>query len=301
MNMEVDEMGQKKHSKVIDGEITEELAPEQVMSIIESILFSTDRPQSLTHISEAFKGTQVTTPRIKKAIESLKIEYASGFRGITLEEVSSGFQLRTKVDNGTYIKRMMKVRSFRLSGPALEVLSIVAYKQPCIKATVDEIRGVESGHLFRSLMDRGMVNFTGKSELSGKPMLYGTTRKFLETFGLRNLKELPSLAEIDDLLPEGMDAVEEKEETLLELAQGLSEDVGKSYSQGEEELARITDELGGIDTSSEFFEQEKQRMKAKKEAEKAEDIREAMAVGEEVSTRDHNWLARYDLAQVEQN
>lgn len=114
-----------------------------------------------------------------------------------LEEVAGGFQIRTKPDNQKYLQRTVKGRPFRLSGPALEVLAIVAYKQPCTKAMVDEIRGVESGHLMRGLLDRGLMHFAGKSELPGRPMFYETTRKFLEIFSLRNINELPSLNEID--------------------------------------------------------------------------------------------------------
>ncbi len=275
------------------------LEHDQVLSIIESVLFATDKPQSLTVIRQAFKGTTIKSKDIRKAIEELMVEYAGGNRGITLEEVNGGYQLRTKIDNMKFIKRMIKGRSFRLSGPALEVLAITSYKQPCIKAEIDEIRGVESGHLLRGLMERGMVTFAGKSEAPGKPMLYGTTKKFLEIFGLRNLKELPSLSEIDQLIPEGIGEAEEEKETLDQLTDGMSEKIGSSYSEGEEELTKITDQLGSITTSSDFFEQEKQRQKEKREREKAEDIRDAIAVGEEVSTRDKNYLTKWETTQEE--
>jgi len=101
-------------------------------------------------------------------------------RGVTLEEVGTGFQLRTKVDHLQFIRQSVKARPFKLSGPALEVLSIVAYKQPVTKAQIDEIRGVESGHLLRALMEKNLVLFGEKSELPGKPMFYETSRKFLE-------------------------------------------------------------------------------------------------------------------------
>ena len=238
-----------KELKVEEPEDLEDLSQEEVSSILESLLFATDRPQGLNLLSQAFKGTNITTADIKKSIELLKTEYAEKSRGITLDEVGGGFQLRTKIDNLPYMKRMIKTKVFKLSPPSLEVLSIVAYKQPCIKATIDEIRGVESGHLLRALMDRGLMSFLGKSELPGKPMLYGTTKKFLEIFSLRNIRELPSLAEIDALLPDGIGEVEEKEETLSDLTQNLSEEVDTNYSQSEEELEKITDKLGQIKTS----------------------------------------------------
>jgi segregation and condensation protein B len=193
-----------------------------------------------------------------------------------------------------FLKKISKARPFRLSGPALEVLSIIAYKQPIIKNEVDQIRGVESGHLVRALMEKGLVSFEGKTDLPGKPMAYSTTRKFLEIFGLRNLQELPSLTEIDQLLPEGIGEEEEKE-TLSDVTSNMSTSItATSYSEGEEELGLITERLNSIDTSSEFFEQEKVRQKEKREREKAEDIREAMAVGELVENKDIKWLERYE-------
>jgi segregation and condensation protein B len=292
------ELEQFESAEVEEEEFIEE---DEVVSIIESILFSTDRPQSLSLVKQAFKGTNIKTKHIKRAMDSLAVEYAGGRRGVTLEEVNGGYQLRTKVDNMTYLKRMVKGRSFKLSGPALEVLSIVAYKQPCIKSDVDEIRGVESGHLMRGLMDRGLVAFAGKSELPGRPMLYQTTRKFLEIFGLRNLKELPTLSEIDELIPEGIGDEDEKDQTLDQLTGELSQETGTTYSEGEEELMKITDQLSGIETSSEFFEEEKKRQKAKREAERAQDIRDALAVGEDVSTRDIRWLERYEETLAVEN
>ena len=272
---------------------------ERIQSIVESVLFATEKPQSLSVIKQAFKGTSVKTKDIREAIQQLMIDYASGTRGFTLEEVNGGYQMRTKVDNMEYLKRMVKARPFKLSGPALEVMSIVAYKQPVIKAQIDEIRGVESGHLLRALMEKSLVAFAGKSEFPGKPMLYQTTRKFLEIFGLRNLKELPSLSEIDELIPEGIGEEEEKE-SLSDVTQTMSEEIkDDSYSEGEEELMKITEQLSDISTSSEFFEQEKARAKAKRDAERAQDIRDALEVGEEVSTRDKNWLERYDQAMAE--
>jgi segregation and condensation protein B len=268
---------------------------ERLESIIESILFASDRPVSLASIKAVFKDTNVKTDKIRRMIEKLQVEYAGATRGVTLEEVSGGYQLRTKLDNMEFLRRTLKARAFKLSGPALEVLSIVAYKQPLIKAEIDEIRGVESGHLLRALMERGLVNFEGKSELPGRPMQYGTTRKFLEIFGLRNLKELPTLSQIDEILPEGIG--EEEKEKLSDVTAAMSEEIKTgSFSEGEEELMKITSQLEDISTSSNFFEEEKARQKKKKDEEKAQNIREALAVGEEVPKRDINWLKRYEEA-----
>lgn len=278
-----------------DIEELEFLEEVRLDSIVESVLFASDRPVSLNHLKLIFKGTNIRTEQIKRSLDRLAVELAGAVRGVTLEEVPGGYQLRTKVDNMVYLSRAVKARPFKLSGPALEVLSIVAYKQPVVKSEIDEIRGVESGHLLRALMEKALVQFEGRSDLPGKPMQYGTTKKFLEIFGLRNLKELPTLSMIDELIPEGM-TEEEAKPTLSSLTDSLSQQIGSSYSEGEDELLKIEGTLTEISTTTEFFEQEKLRMKQKRDAEKAESIREAMIVGEEVSNRDRNWLARYDEA-----
>lgn len=268
----------------------------QLLSIVESLLFASDKPLSLGTLKQVFAGTTVDTKTIRQTMEEMMRIYADPTRGVALEEMNGGWQLRTKLDNMDFLKRIFKARPFRLSGPALEVLSIIAYKQPIIKNEVDQIRGVESGHLVRALMDKGLVSFEGKTDLPGKPMAYSTTRKFLEIFGLRNLNELPSLGEIDQLLPDGIGEEVEEKETLSDVTENMSTMVTTtSYSEGEEELLEITTKLGTITTSSEFFEQEKQRQKQKREKEKAEDIREALAMGEPVENKDIRWLEKYEM------
>ncbi len=294
VDLEGSELESFEAAEIAEVEFIEE---EQAESIIESILFASDRPVSLLSIREVFKGTNITKDKAKRILTNLAVEYASGRRGITLEEITGGYQVRTKIDNMNFLKRTLKTRAFKLSGPALETLAIVAYKQPVIKSEIDQIRGVESGHLLRALMEKGLCNFEGKAEnLPGRPMQYGTTRRFLEIFGLRNIKELPTLSQIDELLPEGIGEDEDDQKpTLATVTDSMSEQVKSvSYSQGEEELGDIESELQTITTSSDFFEQEKVRQKQKRDAEKAQDIRDAMTVGEEVAKRDINWLKKYD-------
>lgn len=280
-----------------DIEELEFVEEERLESIVESVLFASDRPVSLASLKLLFKGTNVKGDKIRRALDQLAVEYAGGRRGVTLEEVPGGYQLRTKIDNMEFLKRTLKARQFKLSGPALEVLSIVAYKQPLVKSEVDEIRGVESGHLLRALMEKNLVCFEGKSELPGRPMQYGTTKKFLEIFGLRTIKELPTLSQIDELLPEGIDEQQaEEKQTLASLTDSLSENFNGSYSQGEDELMKIQEQLEDISTSTNFFEEEKRRQAEKRDAERAQGIRDALAFGEPVSTRDQNWLIKFDEA-----
>ena len=293
--IEPNEMSQLDFSDVEDDvNCTVEL--EVRKRVVEAVLFVSDKPVGMTTLLAAF-GTEevVKKPHIREALDKLEDELIEQDRGFRLHQVDGGYQLRTAEDLKDYLQNTIKARSFRLTGPSLEALAMVAYKQPCPKNQIDEIRGVDSSHLIRALMDRNLLAFAGKSELPGKPMLYKTTPKFLEVFGLRNIKELPSLSEIEALLPNGIGEEEEEEkETLSDLAGKLGEDFEGSYSASEEELGKINDQLSTISTETEFFEQEKQREKERKEKEKAEDIREALMVGEEVSTRDQNWLVRYD-------
>ncbi len=276
----------------------EVLTSEQIRSIVESVLFSTDKPLSIPVIKQAFKGTNVKSKDIRECLTALVEDYATTNRGFSLNEVGGGFQLRTKPENMKYLRQSVKARPFRLSGPALEVLSIVAYKQPMTKAQIDEIRGVESGHLLRALMEKSIISFGERSDLPGKPMFYETTRRFLEIFGLRNIQELPSLNEIDQLIPEGIGDDVEKE-TLGDITEQMSTETAASYSIGEDELLKITDELSQITTSSDFFEQEKVRLREKRDADRAQDIREKMIVGEAVDEKDQRWLERYDAAKIE--
>lgn len=278
-------------------EVEDALAEERIVSIVESLLFATDRPQSVAMLKTAFKGTNVRAADIRGALNQLQIEYAGGQRGVYLEEVSGGYQLRTKPDNMDFMRRTVRAKPFKVSGPALEVLAIVAYKQPTTKSQIDEIRGVESGHLLRALMEKSLVHFAGKSELPGKPMLYGTTRRFLEIFGLRNLDELPSISEIDQLIPEGIGDEEEKE-TLDSVTDQMAQEAGATYSEGEEELNKIAADLEKVTTTTDFFEQEKQRMKRQRDAERAQDLREALAVGEIITESDQRWLDKYERERL---
>ncbi len=271
------------------------ITDDEAISIMESLLFISDRPVGLTTFKTAFENTNIDTKKIKELINELKIDYVNTRRGVALEEIDGAYQLRTKSDNQDFIKKILKPKIFKLTGPSLETLAIVAYKQPCVKSQVDEIRGVESGHLIRALMDKGLVAFDGKSDFPGRPMLYKTTRKFLEIFGLRNLNELPSLAEMEEIITEGIGEDEDNKPTLSQLAGTLKENFeAQSYSIGEEELGKITEQLSGISTETEFFEVEKQKQKESRDRDRAEGLREALILGDVVDPKDEKWLQRYD-------
>ena len=178
------------------------LSLEDLQSVLESVLFVMGKSLSIKQCTQLFCKENISAAEVKKALLALAERYKKTSCGLELVELAGAWQMRTKEENRDYVRRLIKGRMFQLSAPALEVLAIVAYKQPCVKTEIDEIRGVESGHLLRTLMEKDLVDFGPKSTAPGKPATYKTTARFLETFGLKNLKVLPSAEDIVDLLPE---------------------------------------------------------------------------------------------------
>ena len=175
---------------------------EDISSIVESLLLASDKPLKMSDFLSCM-GEEVKPSEIKNGLFELGKIYQNKARGISLREAAGGWQLITKDENKDYVRYLKKSRPFRLSKPALEVLSIIAYQQPCTRGEINQIRRTDSGHILRSLMDRDLAAFAGQSEQPGKPMMYKTTKKFLEVYGLKNLKNLPSLDNIkDEFLPE---------------------------------------------------------------------------------------------------
>ena len=165
-------------------------------SVIEAILFASDEPLSaekLAAIAEFTGGVK----QVKKCIETLNEQYRQGSRAFRIEEIAGGYQMMTLPEYNSWLKKLLRERGDNKLTPAsLETLAVIAYKQPVIRANVEAIRGVACGELIRSLMYKGLVKIVGKAEILGRPLLYGTTRKFLEVFGLNDLKDLPKVEEL---------------------------------------------------------------------------------------------------------
>ena len=171
----------------------------RIKSIINSLLFAAEKPLSTARIADVF-DKEVDTTTIKETLNEMKAEYAENDSiGFNMEEVSDGWQLRTRDENNTWVKKLENIKPIRISPSALEALAIIAYKQPVIKAEVDKIRGVDSSHLVKALMERNLIKINGRADLPGKPLLYSTTPEFLEIFCLRDINDLPSLTEIEEL------------------------------------------------------------------------------------------------------
>ena len=165
--------------------------------IIEALLFASDKPLTILDIQSALPEEDST--RISEAIKELQEEYGSMARSFLLKEVAGGYQFRTQSHYAPYILQMLKTSPARLSRAALETLAIVAYKQPVLRQEIERLRGVDVGGILRTLLEKGVLRIVGRKNLPGRPLLYGTTKKFLEVFDLKNLQSLPKLKEIKEL------------------------------------------------------------------------------------------------------
>lgn len=165
---------------------------------VEAILFAADRPVAAAKISRAIEGADVRT--VRKCVEQLNQEYAQTGRAFQIEEIADGYQILTRPEFWKVVSKIRQTRTeTKLSPASLETLAIAAYKQPVLRADIEAIRGVQSGELLRGLLERGLIKVVGRLDTIGRPILYGTTRRFLEQIGLNTIKNLPRM---DQLRPQ---------------------------------------------------------------------------------------------------
>jgi segregation and condensation protein B len=188
---------------------------EDVKSIIESLLFVADGPQTLQRFVEVFDGVDKET--IQAVLQELQGEYDAERRGVRLVEVAGGFQLRTAKNNADWVKKFLGGRPARMGKATLETLAIVAYRQPITRAEIEAIRGVDVDGVIATLLERNLIRAVARKDVPGRPFLYGTTPEFLQLFNLKDLTHLPTLKEMDEIsLPEipgdviSLDQLEEK-------------------------------------------------------------------------------------------
>lgn len=161
-----------------------------VKQAVEAVLFASDDPVPVSKFKDLIP--EAKPAEISQAIESLKSDYDRDGRAFSVQEIAGGVQLLTRPEHADIIARLKRSKADKkLSGAALEVLAIVAYKQPIKRADIEAIRGVASGELLRALMERGLVRIVGREDVPGAPVQYGTTKEFLEAFGIRGLEDLP--------------------------------------------------------------------------------------------------------------
>jgi segregation and condensation protein B len=163
-------------------------------SVIEAVLFATDEPLPESKLAGI---VETTGKQIRESVENLNAKYQANGNAFRIEQIAGGYQMLTQPIYNSWLKKMLKVRSDnKLSPAAMETLAIIAYKQPIIRADIEAIRGVAVGEVIRSLMYKGLVKIAGRAEILGRPMLYGTTKKFLEVFGLNSVKDLPKAEDL---------------------------------------------------------------------------------------------------------
>ena len=175
---------------------------EEKVAVIEALLFASETPLTAERIAEILPDAG--KKEIAALLAGLRREYEARGGGISLQEVAGGFQFRTRTDLAPWIRKLKAGRPAMLSPAAMETLAVVAYRQPLVKAEIDRIRGVDASGALKGLLDKKIVRIVGRKDVPGKPIIYGTTRKFLEAFNLKDLSELPTLRELKDLpdLPE---------------------------------------------------------------------------------------------------
>jgi segregation and condensation protein B len=238
---------------------------EDLQSCVEALLLYSDRPVSLKKLKEMLEMTEAEDTPILQAIELLKNEFSARAHGFEVAEIAGGYQLRTKPSKAALLRKLAKIQIQRLSRGAMETLTIVSYKQPCTKDDIDQVRGVDSSHFIRTLLDRKLIEVSGRSENAGRPMIYSTTDTFLEVFGLMDLKGLPPLREIEAMVPQ-MAAAEDGAEDprvvqMRKLVHQMKVDSNHlDYNPREDDkiLQEIRERVKSIDISTPYLERQKQ-------------------------------------------
>jgi segregation and condensation protein B len=165
--------------------------------IVEAMLFASDKPLSVREIHTALPDANLA--EIKSVLETLQKDYEELERSFVLKEIADAYQFRTHSEYGPYILKMLQTSPNRLSRAALETLAIIAYKQPILRQEIERYRGVDVGGILRMLGEKGLIKIMGRKELPGRPLIYGTTKRFLEVFDLKDIESLPKLKEIESL------------------------------------------------------------------------------------------------------
>lgn len=210
---------------------------EEVVSVLEALLFATTQPLNVTKISVLMNG--VPEEEIEEGLKVLHTRYLGNTSGLILMEIANGWQIATRPEVADWILRLHKHRKRQTLSPSLlETLAIVAYKQPLTRAEIEAIRGVDCGSAMRSIQDAGLAEVVGRKETLGRPPLYGTTELFLKTFGLKEIEQLPSLGDLKSILNVQMKAPPVEEDELEETIEGE-----ESKPEAETETATETVEV----------------------------------------------------------
>lgn len=167
-------------------------------AILEALLFVSGEPLTIDRLVTVLEGA--SRAEVREAMKALQADYALDGRGLQIVEVAGGYQIATRVDCAAWIKRLEKAKAgAKLSRSAMETLAIIAYKQPLVRAEIEQIRGVDTAGVLRTLLDRRLIRIVGRKDIPGRPIMYGTSKPFLQAFGLKDLSDLPALRDIKEL------------------------------------------------------------------------------------------------------
>ena len=218
----------------------------EAKSVIESLLFISGEPMTIDSIK---KITEIDKNKIDVLVKELIYDYSLRNSGLLVIEVAEGVQMVTNPASSPYIKKLISTAvPTKLSQPSIETLSIIAYKQPIIKAEIEAIRGVNSDGVVKTLLQRRMLKILGRKEVPGRPLMYGTTKDFLQYFGLKDLTELPTLKELSDIEVPDIPELLEGEDGEVQARKSMDTD---SNEFSEMETSSEIDDEGLIEESSE--------------------------------------------------
>lgn len=230
--------------------VAQAIAERELKAILESMLFVSSEPLSVARLVAALGD--VTKAEVERVLRSLGDDLDQEGRGIRLAEVGGGYRLVTKQEYAPWIKRLDKAKSAaKLSRSALESLAIIAYKQPIVRSEIEEIRGVETSGVVRTLLERKLVRIIGRKEVPGRPIMYGTTKFFLEHFGLNDLSQLPPLREFKELGESEQSLLRIDEATPAMAGESVVDDMAKSIEVVSEEALSVNVEESLVELKAE--------------------------------------------------
>lgn len=312
------DLPQTDEEVVTDGtsSLERHVASDEIIQGISTILFMSSKPLTIPKIRSLLQEADESLVKLDvKTVRQLLLELKASLEmlplGFEIVEVAMGWQLRTKPKCGRFISKEVRNQTIKLTPTSLEVLSLIAYRQPISKPEIDEMRGVDTSHIIRLLMDKNLVKITGRAETVGKPALYGTTPDFLELIGLADLSALPSRTEIESMVPENVAGGDIEQEQVDNIKRLVNErrpqyldQIDNQEAQDEEFLLNLRQELDAIETSTQTIDQERQIMRVRLnfEKKKAAKRRELMDQGMEEAEIDSalalNGFAPQDLDQL---
>lgn len=243
----------REEQEPVQGELPAEAAPEpppaeleeasvlpaaHVRAVLEALIFASPQPITSKEIARVLQG--VPREEWQRELEALRADFARDERGLQVVEIASGWQITTRPEYNDWVRELLDPRTpTRLSIQALETLAVIAYKQPVTLPEIIELRGVKSGGVVKTLLEKRLIRITGRKEVVGRPILYGTTRQFLLHFGLKDLNELPKIEEFAEVLGEEVDVAGLKRaiESPLPVQVGLSDPDGEQIPLFEEQAA----------------------------------------------------------------